>query len=150
MPSHDDYVYLAGIIDGEGHITVHRSAWIWYSIRVVVTSTSLDLMEYLKTTFGGNYSVASRTGQYGNNRRSWHWRPSIKGLVTTLTEIEPYVIIKKQQVRLAQEYLEKCKDGRKEKQTEQIAQYKSDAFLEFKRLNRTGADTLLPKLVDVT
>lgn len=58
----DDYAYIAGIIDGEGHITKDR--------RLYVSSTDPELCAYL-AQFGG--TAAPERAAAGNWRAVWRW-----------------------------------------------------------------------------
>lgn len=66
-PSEDDYAYLAGILDGEGHIKASTR-------RIEVFSTDPELPAWLKSRFGGNVYLGHEAK--GNQRRTWRWQRS--------------------------------------------------------------------------
>jgi hypothetical protein len=150
MPAHDDFVSLAGIIDGEGHIALARSNGLWHSLRLSIGSTSFELIEYLKDTFGGSYYVSARTGQYGNNKRSWHWSTSGKNLYKILDETMPYLIIKKSHALLALGYRDTMIDGRTQRLTDDIIKARVEIADKFKQLNARGLDSLRKPTTGIT
>jgi len=97
-----DLAYLAGIIDGEGCISVSenpRNGRKYYRLILDVTNTNDILMQWLEDTFGGivrtNYARAE-------NRSNLHgWTVSGKQCQELLAMVLPYLIIKKAQAELA-------------------------------------------------
>lgn len=65
QPSNADFSYLAGILDGEGHISFERR-------RIEVTSTDPELVAYLASRFGGNTYLQRKAK--GNQRATWVWK----------------------------------------------------------------------------
>ncbi len=67
-PKESDYAYLAGILDGEGHVNARR---------IEVFSTDPELPAWLASRFGG----AAYLGQsaHGNRRAIWRWARSPTG-----------------------------------------------------------------------
>jgi hypothetical protein len=82
-----DKAYIAGIIDGEGHIDLRFK-------KVDVSNTNNDLIQWLIKKVGGfivvkpNYNV--------KHKKSWSWRLAAVGSRGLLKEILPYLIIKKE------------------------------------------------------
>jgi hypothetical protein len=100
--------YVAGILDGEGTICLYhiknRQGYQHSGLQVIIYGTSLNLMKYLIANFGGKYYMRSKTSLSKKVQYAWH--PSgrknrEKFLLGTL----PYLVIKKEQAKLALEFL---------------------------------------------
>lgn len=101
--------YLAGFFDGEGHVTIleaNRCAgYASYRIHVGFTNKNLEVLSIIRDSFGGNMIQKKRHSvkhaqafelRIGN-------RDSVRKL---LTYIQPFVIIKKEQVSLGLRFLD--------------------------------------------
>jgi hypothetical protein len=115
--------YLAGIVDGEGCICLYgaKRADCKYhcTLQVVVYNTSTVLMKWLVKHVGGKYYTRTANG-YGNKpgKIQYVWHPSgAKNRENFLLGILPYLVIKKEQAKVALEFLrlgsEKCPELRK-------------------------------------
>ncbi len=88
--------YAAGLIDGEGSIVLHRSGK-WRCPGLSVTSTSVELLEWLKSEFGGGISSKNETRP--KHSPSWQWRLSAPATMVLLPQILPYLREKKKLLR---------------------------------------------------
>lgn len=94
--------YIAGIIDGEGSISiVHRKSGAkrYYRLSCSVSNTSKELMDYLKAKAGGCvYSPNCDSPERRQNRRRlYHWGLADRASENLLREVYPYLVIKKKQ-----------------------------------------------------
>lgn len=91
-------IYAAGLFDGEGTVTLSKihSSSLYRSPVASVTSTSLELVEYLKTTFGG--FICNQKVSKEHYKQSWSWRIAHDNAINFLTLIRPYI---KEQKKLA-------------------------------------------------
>jgi len=93
--------YLAGIIDGEGTLTLaHRkrnemSGWESIEPHISITNTDINLMQHLSNLLGVPFYATK-------GKRSRKWKPSFVISVSAFVEIEalltrllPYLIIKR-------------------------------------------------------
>lgn len=99
--------YTAGIFDGEGYVGIDRiskstgSKTIHHGIRVVISQKDGLIMNWLKSNFGGNvYQQRNNTDYF-----IYRWRIHSKKAAYFLETIYPYLIIKKEQVKLALEFV---------------------------------------------
>ncbi len=99
--------YTAGIIDGEGCITLanyagvykgQRSKSVKYRIYVMVTNTNISLIDFLKINFGGSVSVLAPRGKC---KPAWNWHISSKKAAELLLALRPYLLLKIPQAELA-------------------------------------------------
>jgi hypothetical protein len=97
-----DCIYLSGILDGEGCITVgagKRETCINYNPIVVVQNTSKELIEWLQKTFGGQVYLSKKETK--KTRAAWTWRITKKKRIELLLlAVLPYILVKREQANL--------------------------------------------------
>jgi len=98
--------YVAGIVDGEGHIGINPSSpgafkLTWsYSAQMTIVNTDARLMTWLVATFGS--SVACHNPHRpGHWKLTYAWHLSGENLRRFLLAIRPYLLIKGEQADLA-------------------------------------------------
>lgn len=99
--------YLAGLIDGEGHISIipyvrkDRNNQVYYKHNVKMTLTDKHLIEWCKASFGGYIYVRTQTNPKWKD--SYTWSLNSKGTEELLRYIHPYLRLKKRQCGLVLE-----------------------------------------------
>lgn len=88
--------YAAGLIDGEGSILLHRSGK-WRCPGISVSSTSLELLEWLRNTFGGY--ISDKKEKRPNHSQAWQWRLSSPSTMALLPKLLPYLRERKKILR---------------------------------------------------
>lgn len=94
--------YLAGIVDGEGCIYAGTSG---KEIRLLlqIHMTSQDVIRWIHEITG----VGSvKEGQTPKGIKSWHWAVSMRQAAPVLNQIIPFLIVKREQAKLALELIE--------------------------------------------
>lgn len=99
--------YLAGIVDGEGYIGIHRS-WgkgsrsFAYSIRVIIANTDARLIEWIQRAIQTDVKgIQMRGGPQGR------WKPRLSIQLTganaeaLIRAVRPYLVIKGEQADIA-------------------------------------------------
>ena len=102
--------YFAGIIDGEGSIIIAKQAIRkgrknhTYSLRICVVNSNKILLEWLRSNFGGSIHplINKKTG-----KTYYQWIVGQGDTYNLLQKIDPYTVIKKDQVDLAIEFYKK-------------------------------------------
>jgi len=95
-----DHAYAAGIVDGEGSISIQNYSSIT-SLRVEVVNTDPRICLWLKERFDGRVYQHPRT----NGRRMlYKWTVASAAAGTFLKAICPYMILKKEQAEIALAY----------------------------------------------
>jgi hypothetical protein len=89
-PSSADIAYLAGILDGEGHITP--------TLKVQVASTDPELLAWLRSRFGGG--VYSQRPGKGAQRAVWAWHRAPTGF-TWAAEVAAHMLVERKRERVA-------------------------------------------------
>lgn len=102
--SETKWAYIAGLIDGEGSITIKKGQpWIG------VYNCHLPLMEWLKQEVGGNYNVAHRNGREPN----YCWViGGVRNVVFLLDKVKPFLIIKTDAMEWVSGFLQEKYKGR--------------------------------------
>ena len=101
-----DLAYVAGIVDGEGCISIikHRDSdcrrGYYFHLTVNVSNTNEWLIAWLKFAFGGH----THTRKKGNYRPLYQWFIDASQAFKFLKLILPYLRIKKPQAELAIEF----------------------------------------------
>lgn len=96
------YGYLAGIIDGEGCITIgagKKETCINYNALVLVQNTSKKLIDWLQVNFGGQVYLSKK--ETDKTKEAWMWRiTKQKDIELLLLSVLPYLIIKREQAKV--------------------------------------------------
>ena len=124
------WAYLAGLIDGEGTIRIHKQTVYGYNpyfhLRLIISNTSADLMTWLTLNFGG--SIDSK-GVTSSDKKYMGWYVSAKDVKKVIENTYSFLVVKKKQVQVALNYIY-CKD-----------RMGGEVFyLEMKELNKRGKD----------
>lgn len=101
--------YLAGIIDGEGSITLtrfHRNQY--HSPCVSIASTDLELLEWVKLTIGSGKITSKKNYNEERHKDSYTYTIIYDDAIKLLQEIELYLVIYKKKAR-AQHIIAKYK-----------------------------------------
>ena len=116
-PAVTDWAYAAGFVDGEGCIAVVRSftssrGRYNYGVQVVVANVDRDVLEWMRSTWGG--WVVAVSSQQGRARSSWAWRcPTGLSATPFLTGIQPWLRIKRPQCLNALAMIDLLQRGRR-------------------------------------
>lgn len=101
MTNKEKLIYMAGIVDGEGHFWRGNSKngrGEDYTIsRIHVTNTNTDLIDWIKTNFGG-YAYLKKGGRPRHWLDCYTWSLAGKKAEALALELQPYLIVKKEQV----------------------------------------------------
>jgi len=107
--SDTDRGYLAGLIDGEGSITIKKSLGKWYAPWIQITNTNIDVMNWLEETLGTKgigHIVAKEKPRKPNHKQTYNYNiGSVQGVKQVLEQIVDLLKIKKQQALLVLEFI---------------------------------------------
>ena len=102
--------WLAGIIDGEGSISIHRMneketiGGIRHRLDLSIVNTNKDMILLIQSWFGGSFWIKNKKDTNPNHKTCYRWR--IEGLrsVPIIKMVYPYLVIKKSQATIALEF----------------------------------------------
>jgi len=103
-----DAAYIAGIVDGEGTLSLSLSmpkrGGYHFGVRVCVTNTNTSLLKYLKKRVGGSIQ---KKPSYKGLLPCYRWQICHRGEVRQFLQlIYPYLIIKKRHAEIIMEFLD--------------------------------------------
>lgn len=99
--------YLAGIIDGEGTISIYRfsrkgATSTHHMLVIVVATTTPRLMVWLRRRFGGSFTARTPKPP---RRKFWRWVIYQENAGQVLRACLPYLIVKSRHARLGLKFL---------------------------------------------
>lgn len=105
--------YLAGFFDGEGCIDTQRmypkgregQLYVRPRVRLAVAASASTILVHLCDRFGGHLAERTASGRAQQDSVSWELLNK-DAMVSTLTVMEPHLVLKKHQARLALWWLE--------------------------------------------
>ncbi len=110
------YGYVAGIIDGEGCVTIgagKKETCINYNAIVAVQNTSKKLIDWLQLKFGGQVYLSKKETK--KTKAAWMWRITKKEVIERfLLAILPYLIVKREQAKILLEYVRLSREANSE------------------------------------
>lgn len=89
-----DLAYMAGIMDGEGSISILGEHGRSLGLSVVLGSTCFSLLEWVETTFGGTLDRRPDKQKVLSRKPFWRWYIRGDNAVEFLEAIRPYMRIK--------------------------------------------------------
>ncbi len=90
MEARDKDIYAAGMVDGEGTITLtHLHANTWRAPVVSVSSSSYKLISFFRTAYGG--SVITKKVYADHHSPSWEWRLTHNAALRFLERVSPFL-----------------------------------------------------------
>lgn len=92
MLTNEEYAYIAGIIDGEGHIPDRDKKW---GCEIIVSTTNRNLALFFRQKLGGRLKRIK--GDKKRDLYRWFWRRS--EFKEELINVYPYLIIKKENAK---------------------------------------------------
>ena len=90
--------YVAGFFDGEGYIAITKN----YQLRIGVSNTNRDILEWLKIHFGGTIQKRPwRHCEAKTHKPAYLWRLGAHQSINLLKQIYPYLKLKRLQTEIA-------------------------------------------------
>jgi len=143
--------YLAGIVDGEGCVSImkakprNRSQNPCHILRITIANTNKDLIDWLVIKMGGCSRKSSRANYPSHWKDSWQWHIEGFKALELLCLVEPYLIIKKAQANIGIEFQTKKTPGMGRRGISQKEVLFRDSFRNrLTILNKKGKDVLVP------
>jgi hypothetical protein len=106
-PTETELSYLAGIVDGEGCISIATSNRSYHVLRLGVGNTSLIPLEMLQSAFGGpiyDRKPVSKLDGSGLRKQQYYWLLQNAAAARALSRLIPHLRIKLTQAQIALEF----------------------------------------------
>lgn len=128
--------YIAGIFDGEGHCSLQKKP-TGYSVHVNIRNTNRSILHVMQKLLELGYVGSGNSGHVTRKDCFQLWFP-IEHTIKFLKAIQPYVIIKSQQIALVLEYVQ-CSRGIAGKEvTKEMEKRREEIYYALKSLNKVG------------
>lgn len=155
--SESELGYLAGLIDGEGCINIACARGRYYVLQVITAQTNEQLLVHWQQKTGLGTIHHMTRGKNPNASEKWNWRCSFKAAEALLEMLQPYLVLKSEEARIALEFARECHrqqrqfrgKGRPRLTKEMLAvrEVYKNALHDLKR-QRSGAALNTPRTVD--
>jgi hypothetical protein len=139
MLSEIELNFIAGIVDGEGTISISKRTYrdTDYSTSVVISNTNLDLLKYVRNiTKLGNLRVSRNSRE--NYKKQYELMLRRYEYKKFLIPILSYLVIKTRQAELVLQYISLRKASRGHSLTDEEIEIRENIYREIKSLNRKG------------
>lgn len=87
--------YLAGILDGEGHVRFAQSNYRYGYVRLCVVNTHKPLLDAIQANFGGKVQIHTKAGHPKGWSQSWRWNTAGANAENILRLVLPFLIVKR-------------------------------------------------------
>lgn len=85
------YIYLAGLLDGEGTVGITYNSSKYRTPYISVTSTTYEIVDWLSANFGGH--IVKQKIYQSHHKQSWCWKLVNRQQVDDLlTKTLPYML----------------------------------------------------------
>lgn len=142
MIQETDKAYIAGIVDGEGHVTIHRNAskksmetlqrkTPMYCPWVSVCNTNVEVLRFIQENYGGSLHLSP------NKRRIpvWNLVLTFRAAQRLLTDIVPYMRMKKSIAEVVLAFYENAETNDKVGVTREEIERRESLFQQARALN---------------
>ncbi len=134
----EKWIYVSGIVDGEGFVGITKSqerngVVPRFRAIVTVTNTNETLINWLLSNFGGRFSVKKRYSK--TVKPCFFWIMTGNALYPFLKKIYPYLIVKKRIAELVIKFLEGMISH---SQSEEEYIFRNKCYLQSRKINRRG------------
>ena len=99
MTKDTDIAYLAGLIDGEGTVSLQLRKKHLVALRVVVYNTNEDVIDWCQAAFDGTKHKVGRVRE--GHKQEWQWFTHSDYAAEILEMVMPYLIIKRAKAEVA-------------------------------------------------
>ncbi len=117
--------YCAGLFDGEGCIHIARISTkkrsLTFQLVCKVSMSSLPVLELLMARYGGSIRAESQSATHNKYGLVHSWAISSSNAVMFLTQLLPYLVVKREQAELALLFQSRKLRGRVTKTEEALA-----------------------------
>lgn len=141
MEPHYLYAYAAGLVDGEGSVGMHMHNTGPGRVSAVVTLTATnrnkEAMDLLQELFSGDVVRVRST----NPNSNYVYNYKLMGrerLMFAFKCIQPYCIIKREQIALALSFFDQCPSQHGVPLTEEQMLFRDSFITRFRELNKRG------------
>jgi len=140
MTNKEKNAYLAGIIDGEGTITIlnhqqYKRKTKQYKPCISIANTDENLMIFISQNYSEKYHVLRYAGK--NNKKCYVWMiRSLDNIQDILERTAPYLVIKKKQAKILYKYVMTRKKVRLHNKNAPYSEIEFECHKQIRKLNQ--------------
>lgn len=135
------FSYLAGIIDGEGSISIeiqsqsvrHNRKVDYYSLRLKVINTNMPLLNWIYENFGGKISPRKLVP---GRRPCYTWDLCSHKAAQVLQDCAPYMIVKKNHAEVFLQFAATMSHAHV-RLSDELLLFRKELYLKLKHINKT-------------
>ena len=135
----ESIAYIAGIIDGDGCITITRRKirrlktdnW-YYEPQVIITNTDKELLRFCAERYGGWIAKLRKPNR--NYSTAYQWKVTGDEMKSILDDVNPYLIVRRKQANIVLLFPKYKRNGQKAR-TDTEKQEQETIWLAIKKLN---------------
>lgn len=136
-----DLAYMAGLLDGEGHIgiTLRKNLRSGHQLRIEITNTNEAFIKWILPRFDGHGAHRKDRWGDGNRKDSYVWYADNRKAIRLLKLLMPYLVLKKEQAQIAIDFQSSIKpNARNNSITDEIFANRESLRLRIRVLNKRG------------
>ncbi len=108
MEANESLAYIAGFVDGEGSIGIHKSQGLYATLWLQVSNADERVIQYISHLLPGRIYATRRTRNGKVCKISYKIQWNSQEAIDVLELILPYLIVKKDMAEVALEFWYKC------------------------------------------
>lgn len=143
--------YIAGFFDGEGSINIYQTKKgvkkdrIGYQLSIYVHNTNEKIIRIFEKKFGGYVNIRKR--ETNKWKTGYDWKLSANQALKFLQDLIPFLILKKEQAKVAIEMqeLQKSKQHQFAKTDKVVEDFYELCYQKMRLLNKKGVNTYYPQ-----
>lgn len=140
----EQIAYIAGVVDSDGCIHINKSPQklgrsIDYTTEITIVNTNEKLITWINNLVKG--SIYNHKFKNVKHKDTFRWRISRKVALKLLKQIEPYLVIKKEQALIAISLEQRKVLGTTNKLPIKELSFREKVYTKIKQLNRRGKET---------
>jgi|TARA_B100002003_G_scaffold100480_1_gene93553 hypothetical protein len=115
MNDRDKILYLTGLFDGEGHVSLLKKnhhkylkktnkmkTYTYTELSLRLSNTNKNVLNYIQKYFGGHIYVMKKYAPH--HKTAWEWHINGKNATEISKLMYPFSIIKKEKLKTAKEF----------------------------------------------
>jgi hypothetical protein len=141
MTDNEKLCYLAGIIDGDGCISIGKNIMQGrphpiYNLVLLITSTNKDLIDFLYGNYGG---IITGQPSRGNSKPYFILQLLSNNAIRILLAVKDKLIVRKQQAELALKFPMRTRESMGRFSQEERNE-RENIYLQLRKLNKKGTN----------
>lgn len=131
-----ELAYLAGVFDGEGCVMLARDGNDTYCLSVKISMCDKPILQKFRKAFGGSLLRLKRPASYSKYKAIYMWQISTRKAEAALSQLQPYLIGKLNQVNTALRYQKSIPRSTGNRLTQRERDRRRAVYLKLQRMKK--------------